>query len=424
MNALYELIVIGAGPAGLSAALEAWNKGLRKILVVERAKEAGGILMQCIHNGFGLHYFKEELTGPEYAGRFVEMVKNTGIEIKLDTMVLEITQERQVHTVNTQDGYCIYDAKSIVLAMGCRERTRGAIGTPGTRPAGIFTAGTAQRLLNCEGFMVGKRVLILGSGDIGLIMARRMTLEGAKVLACVEIMPYSGGLTRNIVQCLEDFNIPLYLGHSIVDIKGDKRVEKAVVMKLDENRKPIPGTEMEFDVDTILLSVGLIPENELTQKAEISMDMRTKGAVVFENRETSLPGVFACGNAVHVHDLVDFVTEEGQIAGRGAAEFVLNGRKDDDSDDVVELVNGNDVGYTVPQKIRKNSFVGKVGVYFRVRSVHKEAALITVKSGDREIYSVKRMHLAPGEMERIDLTPAMLSDVSGQLTVSVEPVKA
>lgn len=424
MNALYELIVIGAGPAGLSAALEAWNKGLRKILVVERAKEAGGILMQCIHNGFGLHYFKEELTGPEYAGRFVEMVKNTGIEIKLDTMVLEITQERQVHTVNTQDGYCIYDAKSIVLAMGCRERTRGAIGTPGTRPAGIFTAGTAQRLLNCEGFMVGKRVLILGSGDIGLIMARRMTLEGAKVLACVEIMPYSGGLTRNIVQCLEDFNIPLYLGHSIVDIKGDKRVEKAVVMKLDENRKPIPGTEMEFDVDTILLSVGLIPENELTQKAEISMDMRTKGAVVFENRETSLPGVFACGNAVHVHDLVDFVTEEGQIAGRGAAEFVLNGKKDDDSDDVVELVNGNDVGYTVPQKIRKNSFEGKVGVYFRVRSVHKEAALITVKSGDREIYSVKRMHLAPGEMERIDLTPAMLSDVSGQLTVSVEPVKA
>ena len=424
MNALYELIVIGAGPAGLSAALEAWNKGLRKILVVERAKEAGGILMQCIHNGFGLHYFKEELTGPEYAGRFVEMVKNTGIEIKLDTMVLEITQDRQVHTVNTQDGYCIYDAKSIVLAMGCRERTRGAIGTPGTRPAGIFTAGTAQRLLNCEGFMVGKRVLILGSGDIGLIMARRMTLEGAKVLACVEIMPYSGGLTRNIVQCLEDFNIPLYLGHSIVDIKGDKRVEKAVVMKLDENRKPIPGTEMEFDVDTILLSVGLIPENELTQKAEISMDMRTKGAVVFENRETSLPGVFACGNAVHVHDLVDFVTEEGQIAGRGAAEFVLNGRKDDDSDDVVELVNGNDVGYTVPQKIRKNSFEGKAGVYFRVRSVHKEAALITVKSGDREIYSVKRMHLAPGEMERIDLTPAMLSDVSGQLTVSVEPVKA
>ena len=423
MNALYELIVIGAGPAGLSAALEAWNKGLRKILVVERAKEAGGILMQCIHNGFGLHYFKEELTGPEYAGRFVEMVKNTGIEIKLDTMVLEITQDRQVHTVNTQDGYCIYDAKSIVLAMGCRERTRGAIGTPGTRPAGIFTAGTAQRLLNCEGFMVGKRVLILGSGDIGLIMARRMTLEGAKVLACVEIMPYSGGLTRNIVQCLEDFNIPLYLGHSIVDIKGDKRVEKAVVMKLDENRKPIPGTEMEFDVDTILLSVGLIPENELTQKAEISMDMRTKGAVVFENRETSLPGVFACGNAVHVHDLVDFVTEEGQIAGRGAAEFVLNGRKDDDSDDVVELVNGNDVGYTVPQKIRKNSFEGKAGVYFRVRSVHKEAALITVKSGDREIYSVKRMHLAPGEMERIDLTPAMLSDVSGQLTVSVEPVK-
>ncbi len=425
MNASYELIVIGAGPAGLAAALEAWNKGLKKILVVERAKEAGGILMQCIHNGFGLHHFKEELTGPEYAGRFIDMVKETGIEVKLDTMVLEITHDRQVHTINTEDGYCIYQAQSIVLAMGCRERTRGAIGTPGTRPAGIYTAGTAQRLLNIEGYMVGKRVLILGSGDIGLIMARRMTLEGAKVLACVEIMPYSGGLTRNIVQCLEDFNIPLYLGHSIVDIKGDKRVEKAIVMKLGPDRKPIPGTEMEFDVDTILLSVGLIPENELTQKAEITMDPRTKGAVVFENRETSLPGVFACGNAVHVHDLVDFVTEEGEIAGTGAAEFVLKNKdsaKTSDSD-IIELVNGNDVGYTVPQKIRKGSFEGKVGVYFRVRSVHKEPAMITVKEGDKEVYSVKRNHLAPGEMERIDLTPAMLTDVKGKLTVAIEPVK-
>ena len=425
MNASYELIVIGAGPAGLAAALEAWNKGLKKILVVERAKEAGGILMQCIHNGFGLHHFKEELTGPEYAGRFIEMVKGTGIEVKLDTMVLEITHDRQVHTINTQDGYCIYQAQSIVLAMGCRERTRGAIGTPGTRPAGIYTAGTAQRLLNIEGYMVGKRVLILGSGDIGLIMARRMTLEGAKVLACVEIMPYSGGLTRNIVQCLEDFNIPLYLGHSIVDIKGDKRVEKAIVMKLGPDRKPIPGTEMEFDVDTILLSVGLIPENELTQKADITMDPRTKGAVVFENRETSLPGVFACGNAVHVHDLVDFVTEEGEIAGTGAANYVLKGAANADASnsEILELVNGNDVGYTVPQRIRKNSFEGKVGVYFRVRSVHKEPAMITVKAGDKEVYSVKRNHLAPGEMERIDLTPAMLADVSGQLTVAIEPVK-
>ena len=383
----YDLVVVGGGPAGLAAAYEAHENGVEKILIIERDKELGGILNQCIHNGFGLHTFKEELTGPEYAGRFIDMVEGTNIEVMLDTMVLEI-EGKIIHAINTEKGYLTIEAEAIVLAMGCRERTRGAISIPGDRPSGIFTAGAAQRFINMEGYMVGKKVVILGSGDIGLIMARRMTLEGAKVEAVVELMPYSNGLTRNIVQCLEDYGIPLYLSHTVIDVKGDGRLEKVIIAKVDENRQPIKGTEIEFDADTLLLSVGLIPENELSKNAGVELDLRTNGLVVSESMETNREGIFACGNVVHVHDLVDFVTEEAKNAGKNAAKYIKGKKR---LNHFTEIKNGENISYTVPQK-----FEGNV------------------------IQSFTKPHVVPAEMERITILKDKLKNAKGAITISLE----
>lgn len=414
----YDLVVIGGGPGGLAAAIEARNNGVENILVIERDKELGGILQQCIHNGFGLHEFKEDLTGPEYAERFIKKLKEKNIEYKLDTMVLEVTPEKIVHAINTVDGYMMIEAKAIVLAMGCRERTRGAISIPGERPAGVFTAGTAQRFINMEGYMVGKKVLILGSGDIGLIMARRMTLEGAEVQAVVELMPFSGGLARNIAQCLNDYNITLYLSHTVVDIKGKERVEGVTIAKVDENRRPIPGTEIEYECDTLLLSVGLIPENDISRKTGIVIDRRTSGPVVNEMMETSIPGIFACGNVVHVHDLVDFVSAEARKAGKAAAKFV----KDEvQNGEYIELKNGFGVTYTVPQKYRVENIENFLEISMRVNNIYKNMRL-QVKDGDTVLVNMKKAHLAPGEMEKVVVPKKLLESVKGnELVVCLVP---
>lgn len=413
---LYDVIVVGGGPAGLAAALEAAKEGAGKVLILERNNELGGILNQCIHNGFGLQFFKEELTGPEYASRFIDKLADAGVEVMLGAMVLDVSADKTVHAMSREHGYMQLRAKSVVLNMGCRERTRGAIAIPGDRPAGVFTAGAAQLYMNIEGYMVGKRVVILGSGDIGLIMARRMTLEGAKVLACVELMPYSNGLNRNIVQCLNDYDIPLYLSHTIVDIKGDKRVEQVVVAKVDEKRNPIPGTEITFDCDTVLLSVGLIPENELSRQAGVEIDRRTNGPVVYENMETSIPGVFASGNVVHVHDLVDFVTQESQRAGRAAALYAKNGEP---QGPCIAVENGSAVTYTVPQKIRTENVDKFVEIFFRVNFVYTNM-VIQISSGGEVLARFKREHMAPGEMEKVAFPKALFPKIrDGKIAVSV-----
>lgn len=412
----YDLVVVGGGPAGLAAAYEAYQNGVEKVLIIERDKELGGILNQCIHNGFGLHTFKEELTGPEYAGRFIDMVKGTNIAVMLDTMVLEI-EGKIIHAINTEKGYLTIEAEAIVLAMGCRERTRGAISIPGDRPSGIFTAGAAQRFINMEGYMVGKKVVILGSGDIGLIMARRMTLEGAKVEAVVELMPYSNGLTRNIVQCLDDYGIPLYLSHTVIDVKGDGRLEKVIIAKVDENRQPIKGTEIEFDADTLLLSVGLIPENELSKNAGVELDIRTNGLVVSESMETNREGIFACGNVVHVHDLVDFVTEEAKNAGKNAARYIKGKKR---LNHFTEIKNGENISYTVPQKFEIESLDGNLNVFMRVRNVFKNKQIVVKDEEGNVIQGFKKPHVVPAEMERIIILKDKLKNAKGAITISLE----
>lgn len=409
----YDIAVIGGGPAGMAAAVAAWDAGCRSVVILDREPQLGGILQQCIHNGFGLHKLGQELTGPEYADVYAQMVEKRGIKVYTDTTVTAVDEKRKV-TARNGSALLEIQAQAIILAMGCRERSRGALNICGTRPAGVYSAGTAQKLINCMGYQVGKRVVILGSGDIGLIMARRMSLEGAKVEAVCEVMPYSGGLTRNIVQCLEDFGIPLYLSTTVVKIHGKKRVEGVTIARVDENRQPVFGTERFVPCDTLLLSVGLIPENELTRMAGIPMDPITGGALVDENCQTGIPGIFACGNVLQVHDLVDYVSGEAERAGKAAAQLVAGAKT---KEGTLQVEAGNGVRYVIPQRISDPE--QKVSLFFRVARPFGKVKL-TVTDGDTLITTAKRLRVAPGEMEKLSLKEGLLSNARGPITVSLE----
>jgi len=412
-----DLVIVGGGPAGMAAAVAAREEGLRDILILERDSALGGILRQCIHNGFGLHRFGEELTGPEYAYRYEKQVRELGIPFMLDTMVIDIDSAKTVTAMNKERGIFILDAKAVILAMGCRERPKGALNIAGHRPAGIYTAGTAQKFVNMKGYMPGREVVILGSGDIGLIMARRMTLEGAKVKAVCELMSYSGGLARNIEQCLNDFGIPLKLSHTVIDLHGKDRLEGVTIARVDENKRPIPETAEYISCDTLLLSCGLIPENELTKGAGIELDRITGGASVDGSRETETEGIFAAGNVLHVHDLVDYVSEESVIAGRAAVEYINGQRK---KTALVRIVTDGKIRYTVPQRLTE---IKDTDVYFRVSDVFRDKRIV-VREGDRIIFEKKKQKLAPGEMETVRLTAEMIGGIeSGKITVSLEEVK-
>lgn len=409
-----QAVVIGGGCGGLAAAAKLKQEGLKDVVLIEKDAELGGVLNQCIHNGFGLTTFKEQLSGPSFAERYEDQVVEAGVEVKLNTMVTHMSRDKVIEYVNQEEGYQKLQADIIILSVGCYERSRGALAISGERPTGVYTAGQAQRYLNIDGYMVGKSVFILGSGDIGLIMARRMSLEGAKVLGVAELMPYSNGLPRNMKQCLDDFGIPLYLSHTVTNVYGEDRLEKIELAKVDENRNPIPGSEMYFDVDTLLLSVGLIPENSLAEEAGIDMEMSTRGPIVDENYMTSVPGIFACGNGLHVHDLADFVTKQAGEAALGALRY-LNGSGGDYS----SVKAGNLIGYVVPAKLHKENLPKTVTLYFRVRKPLKDVTIEISKAG-KVIRSIHKDHLIPSEMEQVIIANTMLDDAEGDLLVQIK----